>query len=250
MILIALAAMLNRPAQKAGTPPDKPKLVVTDIKKGEGEAVAFGDQVTVDYTGTLTDGKEFDSSKKPGRTPFSFVIGLGSVIKGWDQGVMGMRVGGVRKLKIPSDLAYGDAGAPPTIPAKSTLLFTIELHKIDHPLKRIKIEITQAGKGPGIKLGQTAHFGYDVRLPDGTYLVPKENLTTNNPLVIGSAGRTVPALLLGLLGTKAGESRTITIPSDLAPMRNVPPNSSVIVDVKMISIDDTLDQSGGREKRQ
>ena len=88
-----------------------------------------GDTVTVHYVGTLTDGSEFDSSRKHGQ-PFTFEVGKGRVIKGWDQGLVGMKVGGRRKLTIPSDLAYGDRGMSTVIPPKSTLLFDIELLSI------------------------------------------------------------------------------------------------------------------------
>jgi FKBP-type peptidyl-prolyl cis-trans isomerase len=82
--------------------------------------------VSVHYTGTLTDGSKFDSSIDRGK-PFEFQLGAGRVIKGWDQGVVGMKVGGKRKLTIPSDLAYGARGFPPVIPPDSTLVFEIEL---------------------------------------------------------------------------------------------------------------------------
>ena len=104
-------------------------LVVKDITVGTGAAVKSGDTVSVHYVGTLTNGTEFDSSRKHGQ-PFSFGVGKGMVIKGWDQGLVGMKVGGRRKLTIPSDLAYGDRGMSGTIPPKSTLLFDIELLSI------------------------------------------------------------------------------------------------------------------------
>lgn len=100
-----------------------------DIKEGKGAAVKAGDVVTVDYTGSLDNGKVFDSSKKPGRTPFSFKVGTGQVIKGWDEGLQGMKAGGVRDLKIPPELGYGDQDMG-VIPPNSTLHFKIELHKI------------------------------------------------------------------------------------------------------------------------
>src|SRR6202040_511215 len=85
---------------------------------------------TVHYTGWLTDGSKFDSSVDRG-TPFSFKLGAGQVIKGWDEGVKGMKVGGKRKLTIPSGLAYGDAGRPPVIPEKATLVFDVELLSVN-----------------------------------------------------------------------------------------------------------------------
>ncbi len=98
-----------------------------DITVGDGTEAVRGDMVAVHYTGWLIDGTKFDSSKDRDR-PFTFQLGVGQVIKGWDQGVRGMRVGGVRKLTIPPELAYGPRGAGGgVIPPNSTLIFEIEL---------------------------------------------------------------------------------------------------------------------------
>lgn len=100
------------------------------LTEGSGDQVVVaGDSITVDYTGTLEDGTQFDSSV--GREPFTFIIGEGSVIPGWDQGLLGMKVGEERKLTIPSDLAYGPTGSGDTIPPNATLIFTVKLISIN-----------------------------------------------------------------------------------------------------------------------
>ena len=102
-------------------------LIVQDVIVGTGAEAKSGDSVTVQYVGVLfANGKEFDSSWKNGE-PFTFDLGSGGVIAGWDQGVEGMKVGGRRRLIIPAELGYGAAGAPPTIPADAALVFDVDL---------------------------------------------------------------------------------------------------------------------------
>jgi FKBP-type peptidyl-prolyl cis-trans isomerase len=105
---------------------DTGTLVVQDVRVGTGATAAAGNTVTVHYVGTFTNGQEFDSSRRPGRTPLTFRLGAGTVIAGFDQGITGMKVGGIRRLTIPPDLAYGN-NPPPGIPPCATLLFEIEL---------------------------------------------------------------------------------------------------------------------------
>ena len=105
-------------------------LVIEDIKIGDDQEVEKFNIVTVNYTGLLEDGTKFDSSLNPGRTPFRFTVGAGQVIKGWDEGLMGMKVGGKRKLTIPPELGYGSRDNGP-IPANSTLIFEIDLLGIE-----------------------------------------------------------------------------------------------------------------------
>jgi peptidylprolyl isomerase len=104
-------------------------LYVQDVQVGTGDTATAGRQVTVNYTGWLPDGTQFDSSKSAGRTPFSFTPGQGRVIDGWEEGIPGMKVGGLRRLVIPADLGYGASGSGP-IPPNSVLVFDVELVSI------------------------------------------------------------------------------------------------------------------------
>jgi peptidylprolyl isomerase len=105
------------------------ELIIEDLVCGEGKTVVKGALITAHYTGWLEDGTEFDSSRTKDK-PFQCVIGTGRVIKGWDQGLMGMQVGGTRKLQVPSALAYGERQVGPIIKAHSNLVFEIELLEV------------------------------------------------------------------------------------------------------------------------
>jgi len=106
------------------------ELKIEVLQEGTGEEAKDGDRVSVHYVGTLENGTKFDSSIDR-ETPFDFDLGAGQVIKGWDLGVLGMKIGEKRKLTIPSDLAYGDKGIPDVIPPKATLIFEVELLDIN-----------------------------------------------------------------------------------------------------------------------
>src|ERR1700690_4667352 len=101
-------------------------LDIVDVNVGTGTEARAGNSVTVHYVGTLTNGKKFGSSRDRGEG-FKFKLGAGQVIKGWDQGVLGMKIGGLRKLTIPPELAYGARGLPPVIPPDATLVFEVGL---------------------------------------------------------------------------------------------------------------------------
>jgi FKBP-type peptidyl-prolyl cis-trans isomerase len=136
--LSVLFAILGTVPATAGTNTSAPTKVTGDPQKmrdglqywdivvGTGALAVTGKRVSVHYTGWLTNGKKFDSSADRGK-PFVFLLGAGDVIKGWDEGVVGMKVGGKRQLRVPEDLAYGPRGAPGAIPPYATLIFDVEL---------------------------------------------------------------------------------------------------------------------------
>ena len=109
----------------------KSGLIIVDNVVGEGLEAEKFDILTVNYTGKLEDGTVFDSSKNPGRDPFRFTVGAGQVIQGWEEGFIGMKIGGTRTLTIPSEMGYGARGAGDVIPPNATLVFEIELLEVD-----------------------------------------------------------------------------------------------------------------------
>jgi hypothetical protein len=119
------------PSAATPLPPGPTKLEIEDLVVGTGREAKTGDTVHVKYVGTLMNGKKFDSTDDHDGEPMKVEIGAGGVIKGWDQGLPGMKVGGKRRLKIPSDLAYGASGQGDTIPANAGLIFEIEMVSID-----------------------------------------------------------------------------------------------------------------------
>ncbi len=125
----AASDLKNAIIDAAGGNGDLDRMIINDITVGEGAEVKAGDTVTVHYIGTLQNGQEFDNSNKRGE-PFTFTVGEGRVIKGWEEGLIGMKVGGQRILVIPPDMGYGAAGIGP-IPGNAVLVFSIELLAIE-----------------------------------------------------------------------------------------------------------------------
>jgi FKBP-type peptidyl-prolyl cis-trans isomerase FkpA len=133
--LLMLAGCTGKPSAAPSSAVNS--LQILELQPGAGAPIAAGQNAVVQYTGWLYEaaapdnkGKQFDSSRNSGQ-PFRFVVGAGQVIKGWDQGVVGMKVGGRRRLVIPADLAYGDRGAGGLIPAGATLVFDVDLVAVE-----------------------------------------------------------------------------------------------------------------------
>ena len=126
ILLISFSCSNNGSVKKMGN-----GLIIEDLVVGDGAEAKDYNKVVVNYTGKLEDGSVFDSSLNPGRGPFTFTLGAGSVIKGWDQGLKEMKVGGKRKLTIPPDLAYGSNVAVSAVPPNPTLIFEVELLEVE-----------------------------------------------------------------------------------------------------------------------
>lgn len=231
MIFACLSLVI---AQKA------PELKIEDLKPGLGIAVKPLDVVEVDFTGTLLDGKEFDSSL--GKKPFRFQVGIGQAIKGWDQGIVGMKLGGERNLTIPPELAYGAKGYPELIPPNSTLKFLVKVVRI---LKPAAIEVLSPGKGEEFRIGQEMECKISIKLSSGKsfldetkmkvkidrFLFPGINQALNN-IKIGERRRVTFGYELGFgeKGVPAADTQTQKAGSI------VPPKSDVIVEVEALKI--------------
>jgi FKBP-type peptidyl-prolyl cis-trans isomerase len=139
LVLAPTACHKGKSAPATTTPTG---LVIQEVKAGGGATAVAGKIVSVAYTGTLTDGSKFDSTADHGGQPIEFALGTGRVIKGWDQGIDGMKVGGRRKLTIPPQLAYGERGMGP-IPPNATLIFDVELTGVRAPTEAPRPESSQ-----------------------------------------------------------------------------------------------------------
>ena len=129
-LILSALLVFGMGCNKGNTEEMENGLIIEDLVVGEGTEAQDYNKVVVNYTGKLEDGSVFDSSLNPGREPFTFTLGVGAVIKGWDLGVKGMKVGGKRKLTIPPELGYGERNTS-VIPPNSTLLFEVDLLEVE-----------------------------------------------------------------------------------------------------------------------
>ena len=130
IVISALLTLAACGGDSTTGPTDSGTVTIEELVVGTGATAVVGNTVTVNYTGMFTNGVKFDSSLDPGRTPIQFQLGSNQVIAGFSQGIVGMKVGGKRRMTIPPSLAYGSAGRPPTIPGNATLVFEVDLVSI------------------------------------------------------------------------------------------------------------------------
>jgi FKBP-type peptidyl-prolyl cis-trans isomerase len=204
-----------------------------DLVPGTGASPAPTDYVTINYTGTLDTGTIFDASRQHGG-PIEFP--LDQVIPGFTEGVGGMKIGGMRKLVIPPNLAYGSRANGP-IPANSTLTFIVELISIK-TAPQVKIEDLVIGTGAEAKVGSTLTVNYTGTLENGTVFDASYGKQPFSfPL---GAGQVIPGWDKGLAGMKVGGQRRLTIPSELGYGEQgqgaIPPNATLIFEVELLAV--------------
>jgi peptidylprolyl isomerase len=220
-----------------------PGLKIKDLTVGNGRAAAKGDFVTVHYTGwVLTDGQKaaepFDSSVPRG-APATFPIGAGRLIKGWDEGIPGMQVGGKRELIIEPAMGYGERDTP-KIPANSTLIFEVEMVAIPE----VQMNDTKTGSGPAAESGDVVQVHYTGwLLKDGQKASEPfdSSVPRGDPFEFQlGAGQVIPGWDIGVKGMKVGGKRTLTIPPELGygdrDLGVIPPNSTLTFDVELLGI--------------
>ncbi len=229
-----------------------------DQVEGKGEPAQKGDRLEVYYTGWLkSNGQKFDSTQPPAQPFVLHNLGAGQVIKGWDEGLQGMRVGGKRLLWIPAALAYGESGSGRAIPPNSDLMFEVEVVKVRQTVRDLKMDedkdrewkTTQSGlkyyeikegTGPAVKSGDQVEVHYSGWLQQNGKKFDS-SVDRNEPFSVSvGAGRVIKGWDEGLQGMKAGGKRRLWIPWALAYGEKgrgpIPPKADLIFDVELLKI--------------
>ncbi len=238
---LALAAALA--AQGGNAPPKLKKLDIKDLKPGKGPAAADGDTVYVTYSGALFNGKIFDRNDRPGDAPYVFVLGANPpmVIKGWDLGLRGMKVGGVRVLGIPASLGYG-ARASGDIPPNSDLFFQITLLDVikkgdENVYDSVDLKV---GTGRPAKKGDKLLVHYTGKLVNGKLIDDTRAPNRKAVEFVLGSNRVLRGVNAGLVGMKAGGKRKLRIPPNLAygtgGTAQIPPGSILIYEFELLKV--------------
>lgn len=223
--------------QKPATPAVL-KLSFEDKGTGKGPAAAAGDLLAVRYTGKLGDGTEFDSNVKG--IPFHVFLGAGEVIPGWDQGLVGLKVGVKRHLSIPWNLAYGDQ-ASGKIPPKSDLFFDVELLGLikSEDVSTVIVLKDQKGSGPAAKVGDKVTVKFVGKILDGTKFDSSDEYGGKYTFKVGS-NTVVTGFSAGVVGMQKGGKRTFRLPPAIGrnemAMVAIPDKSIIDFEVELISI--------------
>lgn len=213
-----------------------------DVKVGTGATAEKGDLVLVTYTGTLLNGREFDSNDKPEAAPLAFRLGAGGMIPGWEKGLPGMRVGGECKLSVPAALGYGAMGSGDRIPPNTDIYFKIKLLDVvkmgDETLMDIN-DIT-VGTGPVAQKGDTVKIKYLAKFVNGFQFDPGEKGKTRELEVpLNSDEIQVPGLITGINGMKVGGKRLLRCPPKVAfdqGYEGVPADQVILFEVELIGV--------------
>jgi peptidylprolyl isomerase len=216
------------------------KMEIKDTKPGTGPAAANGDLLFMLYTGTLADGTMFDSTSKRANKPFTFTLGAGEVIKGWDKGLAGMKVGGKRTIGIPWAEGYGEQGSGETIPPKSDLYFDVELLDLVKANEQEYIDLTtvKPGSGREAKNGDTVTVNYVGTLVGGEVFDEKFKTKTTT-FKLGDK-KIREFFQMGVRGMKKGGERKVRVPPTVGfgPMGgpNVEGNQILYYDIKLVDL--------------
>jgi peptidylprolyl isomerase len=236
-----LAGLLAVACTSAGSgagalPTPDPRLKIEQLAAGSGEPARPGDVVLVNYTGWFEDGTKFDSSLDQGE-PIQLALGAGMVIPGWEQGLIGMRMGERRRLTIPPELAYGASGAGGVIPPNATLIFELDLLAIK---PGVKVEELAAGSGTAADYGDVLSVHYTGWLEDGTQF--DSSRERDEPFRFQLAGgQVIEGWDVGLRGLRVGGKRRLTIPPYLAygdqgAGEVIPPNATLIFEIELLEV--------------
>lgn len=232
--------------ETTGTTSSVKELKIETVTPGKGDGAVDGDMLTMLYRGTLTDGKVFDGNMDEkgepveGKPPFAVSLGVGQVIKGWDQGLKGVKVGETRKLTIPGDLAYGSQGQG-EIPPNATLIFEVKCLDIIRKGEEMVIdtEDIKVGTGDPVKSGDTVEVHYVGKLLNGKQFDSSRDRKETFKFKVG-AGEVVPGYDKGVLGMKKGGIRKLRIPPAAAygsnPSGALPGNSVLNFEIEVLKI--------------